>query len=128
VNEVGTPRVNGDTIRFSNSGGALPTGLYADVLYFVVNKAANTFQLAYVAGGGVINFTSDGTGTNTYRVSALIGIEDSASSSAATPGKLQPMGSINISQDQMITVMVRQISGGLQNVTIADYCCRKFKV
>lgn len=54
-------------LRFTNSGGALPTGLLPFTDYFVIagNLATNTFQVATTKGGASINMTTDGTGTNT---------------------------------------------------------------
>lgn len=57
---------NDDIVELTNSGGAVPTGLYLRKNYFVVNKTVNTFQLALTAGGAAINFTSNGTGTNSW--------------------------------------------------------------
>ena len=45
------------------SSGTLPAPLVADVAYYIVSTATNTFQLAAVSGGTAIDLTSDGTGT-----------------------------------------------------------------
>lgn len=45
--------------------GALPTGLTAGTTYYVVNPAANTFQLAATPGGSAINTTGSQSGTHT---------------------------------------------------------------
>jgi len=45
------------------SSGTLPAPLVADCIYYVVNTAANTFQVAEVSGGAVVDLTTDGTGT-----------------------------------------------------------------
>jgi hypothetical protein len=42
------------------AGEALPTGVSAATLYFVVNVATDTFQLATTSGGSAINLTTDG--------------------------------------------------------------------
>ena len=52
-------------VRFSNSGGALPTGLAAATDYYVRDGAANTFKVAATPGGAAINLTADGSGTTT---------------------------------------------------------------
>lgn len=57
---------NGDKVTVSNSGGALPTGLSAATGYFIINKAANTFQLAASPYDTAINISDDGTGTQTW--------------------------------------------------------------
>jgi hypothetical protein len=56
----------GEPFLFSNGGGAVvPTGLVFDTVYYVVNPAAGTFQIATTVGGTPINFTTDGSGTMT---------------------------------------------------------------
>ena len=66
VAAAGHGLLNGDVTMFSNSGGALPTGLSAATKYFVVNKNTNDFQIALTRGGAAVNFTSDGTGTSKF--------------------------------------------------------------
>lgn len=41
---------------------ALPTGLSADTIYYVVNVSGTTFQLATTQGGSAIAITADGAG------------------------------------------------------------------
>jgi uncharacterized phiE125 gp8 family phage protein len=55
---------NGDIVRVSNTGGALPAGLAALTDYHVVNATADTLQLSSTAGGSAINITDIGSGTN----------------------------------------------------------------
>jgi hypothetical protein len=45
--------------------GALPTGLTAGTTYYVVNPAANTFQLAAITGGTAINTSGTQSGVHT---------------------------------------------------------------
>lgn len=61
---------NNTRVFFKNTGGALPTGISQENSspYFVVNAAANTFQVSTFSGGAAVNFSSNGTGTHTvYR-------------------------------------------------------------
>jgi hypothetical protein len=60
----------GTEIMFTNSGGALPTGLTAGTVYFVLatGLTANTFQVSLTNGGAAINTSSTGTGTHTAHV------------------------------------------------------------
>ena len=58
--------VNGDRIIVMNSGGALPTGLSASTVYYVVQKTTDTFKLSATYNGGVIDITANGSGTNTW--------------------------------------------------------------
>lgn len=57
----------GQPVRFSNEGGALPTGLTAGNVYYVIptGLAANTFQVSATPGGAAITTTGAGTGTHT---------------------------------------------------------------
>jgi hypothetical protein len=58
---------DGETVTFSNSGGALPGGLSASVLYYVRDSAANTFRVALTSGGSAVDITSAGTGTHSVQ-------------------------------------------------------------
>lgn len=41
-------------------GMAIPTGLAENTIYFVINAAANTFQLSATQGGAAVDLTADG--------------------------------------------------------------------
>lgn len=58
------PMQNGDVVRLQTTG-ALPTNLTVNTTYYVVNSAANTFQLATSRGGSAINTTGTQSGTHT---------------------------------------------------------------
>ncbi len=66
---------NNTLVFFSNSGGALPSGIIAGEAntssYYVVNTAANTFQVATYSGGPAVNFTTNGTGTHTVHQTTI---------------------------------------------------------
>lgn len=52
---------NDDQVILKAAGGtALPTGVSADTLYYVVGVSGSTFQLATTQGGSAINLTADG--------------------------------------------------------------------
>lgn len=55
---------NGDEVVFTTTG-ALPTGLTAGTVYYVVNAATNTFQVASVVGGSAIITTGTQSGVHT---------------------------------------------------------------
>lgn len=57
-----------DTVKFSNSGGALPAPLSAATTYYVINSAANTFKVSLTSGGAEIDITDTGTGTHTVLI------------------------------------------------------------
>lgn len=56
---------NNTQVFFTNSGGALPGGIAESSKLYVVNAAANTFQVSPNIGGAAVNVTSNGTGTHT---------------------------------------------------------------
>lgn len=73
---------NGDQIAFETTG-ALPTGLATATIYYVVNKAVNTFQLSLTAGGSAINTSGTQSGTHTaYKLGTGYGLWFGASSAA----------------------------------------------
>jgi hypothetical protein len=63
LNNHGLP--NGTRVSFSALGTT--TGVSINIIYFVVNSATNTFQIALTAGGGAIDLTgSNATMTLRY--------------------------------------------------------------
>lgn len=59
------PFGNGDSVYFTNSGGALPTGLSALTRYFVRDTSGTTYKVSATVGGTVVDLTAGGSGTNT---------------------------------------------------------------
>lgn len=57
------PFIDGDKVRLSVSGGALPAGLAALTDYFVRDVSGSTFKLAATADGAAVDLTTAGTGT-----------------------------------------------------------------
>lgn len=55
--------IDGETVQFWTYSGTLPTGITSGTLYWVINSAANTFQIATSKGGSAVNITADGSGT-----------------------------------------------------------------
>lgn len=57
----------GDPVVFSTTG-ALPTGLTAGTVYYVISAGftANQFEVSATAGGSAINTSSAGSGTHSY--------------------------------------------------------------
>ena len=55
---------NGDVVRLSNSGGALPAGLTVNTDYYVVNASGDgtTIQLSTTAAGTPVDLTDTGAG------------------------------------------------------------------
>lgn len=50
------------------STGTLPAGLASNTQYYIVNAAANTFQLSLTINGTPIDITTQGTGTHTIMI------------------------------------------------------------
>lgn len=62
--------VDGDIVRFTNSGGALPTGLTSRKHYYVVSAVAGaSIKVSETSGGSAVNITAAaGGGTHTIRL------------------------------------------------------------
>lgn len=55
----------GTPVLFTNSGGALPTGLTAGTIYYVLADTVNTFKVSATIGGSAINFKGSQSGVHT---------------------------------------------------------------
>ncbi len=55
---------NGDAVTFTTSG-ALPTGLTAGTVYYIISAAANSFNVSATSGGAAINTSGSQSGTHT---------------------------------------------------------------
>jgi Mycoplasma protein of unknown function, DUF285/BspA type Leucine rich repeat region (6 copies) len=64
VNLAGHGLSNGTNISFSSITST--TGINSYTVYYVVNAAANTFQVAATPGGSALPLTTDGSGTMLY--------------------------------------------------------------
>lgn len=56
--------LSNDDIVYFTTTGALPTGLFANTNYYVVNAASNTFQVSSTSGGAAINTFGSQSGTH----------------------------------------------------------------
>jgi hypothetical protein len=54
---------NGARLTLTTSG-VLPTGLSTGTTYYVINQAANTFNVSLTSGGAAVNTTGAGSGTH----------------------------------------------------------------
>jgi len=57
---------NGNILLLENSGGALPTGLSAGTVYYVISATTDTFQLSTTSGGSAVDISDNGSGTQNY--------------------------------------------------------------
>lgn len=62
---------NGDLVVLRSKTGG--TGIYEEQPYFVINQAANTFQLSRLRGGSAINFTTDISGVSVVELTEVTG-------------------------------------------------------
>ena len=65
VNGTAHPFENGDSIWFTNTGGALPTDVDHQTTYYVINSEANKFNISALPDGDVLTITGTGSGTHT---------------------------------------------------------------
>jgi hypothetical protein len=58
---------DGDDVYVKNLTGTIAGGLQATLLYFVRDRAANSFKLSLSLGGGAFDVTTAGTGLQIVR-------------------------------------------------------------
>lgn len=106
---------NGQQVTYTTTGN-LPGGLSQDTIYFVVNKATNTYQVANSSGGSAINTTGAQDGVHTERPALLI-----RPVFRPRPQQLTLSGqkiSISLSASTRFTVSASSGSGALSGETI----------
>lgn len=86
---------NGQMLLYTEGAAAignLTTGNY----YYVVNKATDTFQVSATEGGGAIDLTGTGTGTQTFTPAATVKVrqDGAAADVAESPLKTNADGEI----------------------------------
>ena len=106
INDTATPLVDGDQITFKDNAGTLPTGLFDNIIYFVVSKLTNSFQVSYTSGGSAITFTTDGSGTNSYKIADLHGSIPHLPIAANSPRTLIPQALHTLITDDEISIVV----------------------
>lgn len=62
LTSYGRNLTNGDVVRLSNSGGELPTALYLNTDYYVVEADGADFALSETVGGSAIAIDDEGSG------------------------------------------------------------------
>ncbi|MFN5351892.1 MAG: BspA family leucine-rich repeat surface protein, partial [Alphaproteobacteria bacterium] len=132
---TGHTLANGDIVKFN--ANTMPGGLVAGSTYYVINSAANTFQVSTTSGGSAVDITSSGTAvqvsstqnftvTNGGNMEVLViggGGAGGSTSGAGTPvgsgggaGGYQYNSSLNITSSQAITVGAGGVYGGAPSV------------
>lgn len=120
---------NGDYVNFKTTG-ALPTGLTQNTLYYVVNRATNTFQVSLSLGGSAIN--TSGTQSGVHTVYELQGLTVAFSSNIVTNNtatncqigaRWEPATSLIVTGNKFLNTRERGISiedsSGATDVTIS---------
>ncbi|AEV24626.1 phage conserved hypothetical protein [Azospira oryzae PS] len=64
---AGHTYADGDRVVVSNTGGALPGGLSAGTIYYVVSAVTDAFKVSLTYNGSPVNITSAGSGTHKVR-------------------------------------------------------------
>lgn len=72
LTSAGHGLTNGDVLRLTNSGGALPSGLTAGADYYVINAATDTLKVSTTAGGAAVDIADTGSGTHTWHDTFLL--------------------------------------------------------
>lgn len=121
INETATAVADGDTITFNDNVGTLPSEVRNDIVYFVVNKLTDSFQISYTSGGAAITFTDDGSGTNTYATGELHGSTSTLSISAADPGTLVPQALADVSTNDTIFPVISNKSDTVNILVSKSY-------
>jgi hypothetical protein len=106
INEVSTPRANGDLISFKHTAGTLPAELKTDIMYYVVSKLADSFQVSYTLGGAAIAFTDDGTPVNSYSEAQMIGVAGTAQIDSGSPQQISTKSLFDWTQNDHIMICV----------------------
>lgn len=121
INETSTPLVDDDMVVFNDNAGTLPAELREDIVYFVVNKLTDSFQVSYTSGGAAIAFTDDGSGTNTYAVADLHGSSPSNSIAANSPRSLVPQALESVNQGDKTFIIVENLDDAVDVAVIESY-------
>ena len=119
VNETATALINNDSITFLDNGGTLPTGLRGDIMYHVINKNTNDFQLSYTVGGSAVTFSDNGSGTNQYKNSKRLGSIPKNDISANGPRGLVPQALQEIVNNEKIVLTVTNLQDSV-NIEVTD--------
>ena len=106
INETSTPRENGDQITFNLTDGTLPGEIFDDIVYFVADKQADSFQIRYTAAASIVIFNDDGSGARTYAAGDVVGSTPTLSITASNPGTVVPQALVATEMDDILYTLV----------------------
>lgn len=103
-----------------STNGALPTGLVAGQVYYVVSASitANTFQLSATSGGAAINTSGSQSGTHT--LTTVRGVAIMRSDVAATVSGHKHVAHILVLAAGPVTVKIGKTAGGTEYVSASQ--------
>jgi hypothetical protein len=125
VNDTATPLVNGDLITFRRAAGTLPSELRKDIVYYVVNKLTDSFQVSYTSGGAAVAFTDDGTPTNSYAICETHGSVPRNSIAANNPRELVPQALETMQSGDFSHIVISNESDSV-NILVTNSFYRMF--
>ena len=112
---------NGDTVIFTTTG-ALPTSLTANTQFFVINVAANTFQVSTTLNGIAVNSTGSQSGTHTLHshaknVSATLAVDEEVSKTDHSIYLVSAYGSsVSVTEYNLRAALTVGAMGSLPNI------------
>ena len=112
---------NGDTVIFTTTG-ALPTNLTANTQFFVINVAANTFQVSTTLNGIAVNSTGSQSGTHTLHthaknVSATLAVDEEVSKTDHSIYLVSTYGtSVSVTEYNLRAALTVGTMGSLPNI------------
>lgn len=62
ITVTGSSFANGTPVVFTSSGPALPTGMTAGTIYYVINQSGATFQISATIGGSAVTLSTNSVG------------------------------------------------------------------
>jgi hypothetical protein len=112
--EPNTSRTNDDIISFYETTGTLPTGLYKDQMYYVIDVDVinGFFRVSNTEGGPAIDFTGDGVPPNNYNLAEVVGATGRATVPINTPADLNPCALVEINAGDIIVPLLSLESDG----------------
>ena len=100
--------LEGQTVQFRNTGGALPSGIDENTTYYVLNPLTNSFQLSESYGGSPITIASTGSGIHfAHRTTNFLNLSDSTQYTTAEYVGALSFYIENLPEDQTLDLILR---------------------